>query len=114
MDENCTVTFEGSHSGTYIVPCDRVEYINDSLVNTGSSSFNGYLDYPTNNTNNYITFPADSYPYYRSSGVTNSYITNASNVTFNNRAHFYREYDIAALLVMAVIAVCSLTRMWRS
>lgn len=114
MDEACTVTFDGSHGGTYIIPCDRVSYINNDLVNTGSSSFNGYLDYSQGNNVNYITFASNSYPSYRGTGVTTQYITNASNVTFNNRAHFYREFDIACLLVMAVIAVCSLTRLWRS
>lgn len=112
--DGCTVSWEGDHGGTYYIPCDRVEYLNDELINIGASSFNAYDSVYQGNNYAYITFPVNGYPYYRSSGTNYQYITNASNITFNAKSHFYKEFDLALLIVLAIIAVCSLTRIWRS
>lgn len=113
--DGCTVSWEGDHGGTYYIPCDKVEFLNDELINTGAQSFNAYSDVYQGNNNAYITFPTNGYPYYRDNSSYNyQYIINAANITFNAKSHFYKEFDLALLVVLAVIAVCSLTKIWRS
>lgn len=112
--DGCTVTWEGDYGGTYYIPCDKVEYLNDELINTGSSSFNAYSAVYQGNNNTYITFPSNGYPYYRSSGTTYQYITNVSNIEFNAKSHFYKEFDIVLLITLGIIAVGHLTKLWRA
>ena len=110
MDDECTVTFTGTMGGTYYVACNLVEYIDEELVNTGSSTIQLYPAIQQGNTQTNITIPALSYPYY-TSGTVRYYITNASNVSFNNRANFYRESELAQIMLMATMATVAFIRL---
>lgn len=113
--DGCTVSWEGDYQGTYYIPCDRAEFLNDELINTGGSSFNAYSNVYQGNNNAYITFPVNGYPYYRDNNSYNyHYITNVSNVTFNAKSYFYKEFDLAVLITLGIIAVVQLLKMWRA
>lgn len=111
--DGCTVTWEGDHGGTYYIPCDRVEYLNDELINTGSTSFNGYETITSGNDSPYVVFPVNQYPYYYQSYSQRSYITVADNISFNAKSHFYKEFDLVLIIVVGIVAVGSLSKIWR-
>ena len=110
MDDYCTVTFEGDQGGTYYVAANLVEFIDDeSLVNTGSSTIYLYTS-PQSGTNTAaISIPAFSYPRY-GSGYDYHYITNAHNITFNNRAYFVRDFDVVEVVLLTLLASLSFIR----
>lgn len=103
MDDYCTVTFEGSQGGTYVVACNLVEYIGEGLVNTSSNTIQLYSAVQQGQQQTNITIPAISYPYY-SSGQQRYYITNAHSISFNNRAEYYRERNMVEIVLMCVLA----------
>lgn len=113
MDDACTVTFEGDYGGTYYVPCDYVVNIGSNLVNTGGSSFRGYKNITAGSASEYITFNVDQYPSYYISYSNTHYITNAHNVTFNNRAYFYREKDIVIILLLLILGLSRILSLGR-
>lgn len=102
MDEQCTVTFTGTQGGKYYVACNLVEYLDEKLVNTGSSTIYLYPAIQSSSNQTNITIPALSYPYYTVNNVRN-YITNARNVSFNNRAEFYRERNMVEIVLLTII-----------
>lgn len=109
----CTVTFDGTYGGTYNVPCDQVQYINDELINVGSSS-TIYL-YPAaaqSSRNQYIALQSMLYPrYYSGSGYGYTEITNASNVTFNGLGNLYAEKTLISTgteIILIVFCLLSL------
>lgn len=110
MDDYCTVTFEGDQGGTYYVAANLVGYIDDeSMVNTGNSTIYLYTR-PQQGTNEYtISIPAFSYPRYYS-GSYYRYITNAHNITFNNRAYFIRDFDVVEVVLLTLLASLSFIR----
>lgn len=107
MNDECTITFEGTRGGTYYVACNLVGYINEELVNTGSSQIVLYSDIQQGTNQNNITIPALSYPYF-TSGTTRTYITNASNVSFNFTASYFRERDVVEIVLIGLVATLSL------
>lgn len=107
MDDECTVTFTGTNGGTYYVACNLVEYLDEQLVNTGSSQIVLYPSIQSGNQQTNITIPALSYPYF-SDGYNRVYITNASNVSFNFRSAFYRERSMVSIVLLAVVVSLSL------
>lgn len=115
MSDGCTVTFDGTGGGTYIIPCNMAEYIGSDLVNHNSSNFYGYShvssgsrEYP------YISFGSNSYPVYYESYQSQHYITNASNVTFNSESYYYRDINFVWLLMAFLICVRCITGIFRS
>lgn len=111
MDDYCEVTFTGTKGGTYYTACNLVQYISDdNLVNTGSSTIYLYSS-PQQSNNSYdIQISAFSYPSYYS-GNTRYYITNATNISFNNRAHYYREHDMVEIVLLMCVVAVSFIRM---
>ena len=92
--DGCEVTFDGSYSGTYHIPCDQVAYVNtDNLVNVGTNStIYLYPDSVQSGRNNYISLPPLQYPRYYAAGSYNyTEITNASNVRFNGNGNIYKD-----------------------
>lgn len=107
MDDECTVTFDGDQGGTYYVPCNVVGYISDDgLYNTSNSSISLYTGIQSGNSTAYITIPAFSYPRYT---VNNQYryITNARNISFNNKANFIRNFDMVETYLLSLLALVS-------
>lgn len=102
MDDECTVTFEGNRGGTYYVACNLVEYIDEQLVNTGNSQIVLYPNIQQGVSQNTITIPALSFPYY-TNGTTRVYITDAHNVSFNFRSSYYRERQMVNIVLIAVV-----------
>lgn len=114
MDDYCEVTFEGTQGGTYYVAESQVKYINGSnMVNTSNSTIYLYSS-PQQGTNTaVISIPAFSYPRY-SSGNNYYYITNAHNITFNNRANFVRNFDVVEICLLTLLAsLCFIRLLFR-
>lgn len=103
MDDYCTVTFEGSQGGTYVVACNLVEYISEGLVNTSSNTIQLYPAVQQGQQQTNLTISALSYPSYRYNNVL-YYVTNAHNISFNNRAEYYRERNMVEIVLMCVLA----------
>ena len=111
MDDFCTVTFTGDQGGTYYVACPLVEYISeDGMVNSGNSTIYLYTSPQQSNNSYALSIPAFSYPRY-SNGYNTFYITNASNISFNNRSHYYREFNTVEIVLLTLISAISLIRM---
>lgn len=111
MDDFCTVTFTGDQGGTYYVACNLVEYINDeSMVNTGSSTISLYSSPQQGTSTVAIQIPAFSYPRY-SYNNNYRYITNASNISFNNRAYFERDYGMVEVVLLTMLVSVSFIRL---
>lgn len=111
MDDYCTVTFEGEQGGTYYCACNLVGYIDgDTMVNTGSSSISLYTSIQQGTSTAYITIPAFSYPRY-TSGNQYRYITNATNITFNNRANFIRNFDVVEIVLLTLLVSVGFIRL---
>lgn len=108
MDDYCEVTFEGDQGGTYYVACSLVEYIADDMVNTGNSTIYLYTSPQQSNNSYALSISAFSYPRY-SSGYNTYYVTNATNVSFNNRSNYYRERQMVdpvfSILISAVLLI---------
>lgn len=111
MDDYCTVSFSGDQGGTYYVACNLVGYIDDeSMVNTGSSSISLYSSPQQGVSSVLIQIPAFSYPRYTYNNQYR-YITNASNIRFNNRAYFIRDFDMVEIVLLALIGSISFIRL---
>ena len=111
MDEFCEVTFTGDQGGTYYVACPLVQYISeDGMVNSGNSTIYLYTSPQQSNNSYAISIPAFSYPRY-SSGYGTVYITNATNVSFNNRSHYFRESEYVEIILLTLLASISLIRL---
>lgn len=114
MDDYCEVTFEGTYGGTYYVAESQVKYINESnMVNTSNSTIYLYSS-PLQGTNSYvISIPAFSYPrYYSNSNYY--YITNAHNISFNNRAYYVRNFDVVEICLLTLLCcVCFMRLLFR-
>lgn len=109
MNDYCTITIDGSDGGTYYVPCNQAEYITRDFINVSSSTINLYQNIRTNNDVAYISMPSLGRPVYHSPSSYNThYITDVTTVQFNRTADFYREYDIAYLLVLCGVLLFSL------
>lgn len=110
MDDYCTVTFEGDQGGTYYVACPLVEYIdNESMVNTGNSTINLYTSPQQGNNSYYIQIQSFSYPRYYS-GNNYHYITNAHNISFNNKSNYYRNFDVVEISLLTLLASLAFIR----
>lgn len=110
MDDYCEVTFEGDQGGTYYVACSLVEYIdNESMVNTGNSTINLYTSPQQGYNTNYLSIPAFSYPRYYS-GNNYHYVTNAHNISFNNKSNFYRNFDVVEITLLTLLASLAFIR----
>ena len=113
---DCEITFTGTGGGTYTVPADQVQYISTDLVNTGSSS-TIYL-YPVGNPQstrvNYIALQPGLYPrYYNQNNYSYTEIQNASNVTFNVKAQFYRNKDYIQIGLWFILTFYCIIRLFR-
>lgn len=105
MDSGCTVTFGGDYGGTYNIPCNAVNSFSDGLYNNSS---NGYTIYTNiNHGGTSLTCNSMSYPSYRSGQYT--YYIQPENVTFNDRAMFYRQTQFFEPVIMfCLLAICIL------
>lgn len=111
MNDECTVTFEGTRGGTYYVACNLTKYVNKKLVNTSNSTIYLYQDIQQGSQSYSITIPSLSYPYY-TSGSNRYYITDAHNVSFNKLSSFYREFDVVEVFLLAsVVVFCFMARL---
>lgn len=108
MDDYCEVSWEGTQGGTYYVACPLVEYISDELVNTGNSTIYFYTSPQQSNNSYALSASAFSYPRYYS-GNNYYYVTNAHNVSFNNRSHYYRERELVdpifSIIISAILLI---------
>lgn len=108
MDDYCEVSWEGTQGGTYYVACPLVEYISDELVNTGNSTIYFYTSPQQSNNSYALSASAFSYPRYYS-GNNYYYVTNAYNVSFNNRSHYYRERELVdpifSIIISAILLI---------
>lgn len=110
MDDYCEVTFEGDQGGTYYVACNLVGYIDrESMVNTGSSTINLYSSPQQGSNTAAISIPAFSYPRYTYNNQYR-YITNAHNISFNNRASFIRDFDVVEICLLTLLVCVSFIR----
>lgn len=106
MSDTCTIEFDG-HSGTWIIPCDMVQYINDNGVNTSSSNLTLYAEYRDytayNTTYPYLSLRSCSYPIYYSS--SNSYVVwkDIQSVSISNNSHLYSE---SYLFIPSILFCC--------
>lgn len=108
MDGSCTVTFGGSHGGTYFIPCNLVNSFDNELVFYGDSRITISDDINHNGNTLYCQ------PYCKPAYINNDdlyvYIS-PENVTWNNRSLWYREYDVLiafcliSLLVFRVLTI---------
>lgn len=114
MDDYCEVTFEGDQGGTYYVSESQVKYINGSnMVNTSNSTIYLYKNIQSGSGQYTLSIPAFSYPRY-SSNNTYYYITNAHNITFNNRSNFIRNFDVVEVCLLTLLAcICFIKLMVR-
>lgn len=111
MDDYCTVSFTGDQGGTYYVACSLVGYIDsESMVNTGNTTINLYTQPQQGTNTSNISIPAFSYPRYLS-GNSYRYITNASDISFNSRSFYFRDYDVVEIVLLALIASISFIRL---
>lgn len=111
MDDFCSVSFEGDQGGTYYCACNLVGYIDgDTMVNTGSSTISLYTSIQQGTSSAYITIPAFSYPRY-TYGNQYRYITNAANITFNNKANFIRNFDVVEIVLLTMLASLTFIRL---
>lgn len=109
FDGACTVTFDGDHEGTYYVACTYVQYIDDELKNTGSTTITLYPVFRDGTNQNTISISAVSYPQWVPTGSSQrTYITNATNVTFNATGNIYRNLPYIELFVWFTVAVACL------
>lgn len=107
-DSGCQVTFEGTRGGTYYVACNLVEYIDEqNLFNHSNNNIILYPSIQQGNSQDTITIPALSYPYY-TSNTYRYYITNASNISFNFKSAFYRERSMVSIVLLALVVTISL------
>lgn len=103
MDDYCEVSWEGTQGGTYYVACTLVEYISDELVNTGNSTIYFYTSPQQYNNSYVLSAAAFSYPRYYS-GNNYHYVTDAHNVSFNNRSNYYRERQLVDPIFSIIIS----------
>lgn len=107
MNDECTVTFEGTEGGTYYVACPLVKYLNSKLVNTSNSTIYLYKNIGQGTQSGTISIAPYSYPRYVSNNIY-YYITNASNISYNFASSFYREFDVVEIVLLSLIVVISL------
>ena len=101
MDGACTVTFGGSHGGTYYIPCDRADSFDNSLVYYGDTPFTIWDD--VNHHGNSLYVQSFCTPAYKNSDDLYVY-TSPEDVTFNNRSIWFRSYD--DILIFCLILLC--------
>lgn len=110
MDDFCEVSWEGTEGGTYYVACPLVEYISDELVNTGNSTIYFYTSPQQGNNSYALSASAFSYPRY-GNNYNYYYVTDAYNVSFNNRSHYYRESGMVEIVLLTALAAVSFIRL---
>lgn len=102
MDGSCTVTFGGSHGGTYNIPCDTVNDFDDSLVYYGTTPFTIWEN--INHTGNSLYVQPFCTPAYKNQNDLYVY-TSPEDVVFNNRAIWYRSYD--SIIIFCLVLLCA-------
>lgn len=112
MEGYTTVTITGEDSninGTWYVPANQVQYINDELINFSSSSISLYKN--TSSSYPRISLPSNQNPIYYDNGYNNyySFSVNPDQVSFNINSQIYRiapywEPIICTLLFFLVFA----------
>ena len=111
-DIGCTVTIDGSYSGTYYVPCEYVDLINnDSLINTSNTTITLYpsIRHYNSNSYDYIRCNSYSYPIYYKSYSSTQELTDITSVTFNSNSSFQinlRYIDIFIMFLLALASLC--------
>ena len=113
---DCEITFTGTGGGTYIVPADQVKYISKDMVNTGYSG-TIYL-YPSGTVQstrqNYIALQPGLYPrLYNANSYNYTEIQNASNVSFNVTAQYYRNKDYIEIGLWFILTFYILVKLLR-
>ena len=101
MDGACTVTFGGSHGGTYYIPCDRADSFDDSLVYYGDTPFTIWDD--VNHHGNSLYVQPFCTPAYKNSDDLYVY-TSPEDVTFNNRSLWFRSSN--DIIIFCLILLC--------
>ena len=110
MDGSCTVTFGGSFGGTYYIPCDAVNSFDDSLVFYGDTRIT--ISDSLNHLGHTLYCQPYCTPAYIDSNDQYVYLS-PSDVTFNSRALFYREYDLIVMFCLISILVFRVLTIFR-
>ena len=110
MDGGCTVTFGGTYGGTYYLPCNAVNDFDDSLVFYGDTAI--FISDNINKQGNRLICQPNCTPAYVNSNEQYVYIT-PTDVTWNDRSLFYREYDIIMVFCLITILVLRFVTIFR-
>lgn len=115
MSDSCTVTIDGSYSGTYFIPCDSVQYFTDELINTSNSTINLYPSYRhySSSSYDYIVCRSYTYPYYYSGYNSNKEINDITSIQFNTVANYYLQYQYVQLFVYFLICLSAFCIIFR-
>lgn len=110
----CTVTWDGSHGGTWYVPCDQVGYITDDFINSGVSSITLYSSISQGGSVDRVIMPANQYPYYRAqNGYNNEYLDVVQNVRYNWVSNFYRDRPVVDIFVLMIVSLFCVIRTFK-
>ena len=110
MDGVCTVTFGGTYGGTYNIPCDSINDFDSSLVFHGATSI--FISDSINNQGNRLICQPNCTPAYVNSNDQYVYLT-PTDVVFNDRSLFYREYDIIIVFCLITLLVLRFVTIFR-
>lgn len=114
MSDGCTVQIDGSESGTYLVPCDMVQYFIDGLINTSNTSVNLYKDVRHSNSSyDYISCQPYRYPVYYQSYNNSKELTDITSMEFNYKSNFYLNRDYINLFVLFLLALMALRAIFK-
>ena len=110
MDGGCTVTFDGSYGGTYNLPCKSVNDFDNLLVFYGDTSI--FISDNINRQGNRLICQPNCTPAYVNSSDEYVYLT-PTNVTWNDRSIFYREYDLILVFCLITLLVLRFVTIFR-
>lgn len=107
--DKCTLTFEGNQGGTYYVPCDKVQYFTNDLINTSNQLVLLESGHAHNNFN--LRCASNKYCSYYSGNYTH-YVTNARVTGYNLQSRINREFNSVVIPLVSIF--CIFVIMFRS
>lgn len=112
-DGKCTVTIDGSYSGEWIIPCDKVVSVEENtLINYSNSTI--YLYKSLGNSYPRIALGFNQLPiYYGSNQISGITISNITDTKFNINSQFQKFNSISSLLISSILLFSCLTLLIR-
>lgn len=100
-DGKCTITIDGSYSGEWIIPCDKVVSIEENtLINYSNSTI--YLYKSLGSSYPRIALGFNQLPvYYASNSVNGVTINNITRTEFNINSQYQKFDSISNLLIVS-------------